>query len=268
MVSANLTIIISYYKSPENLKVILNDLARQSYPYFEVIISEDDNNPDTRVFLNEHSEAYPFTIHHLYQKEDIGFRKNMMLNRSILKANTDKLIFIDGDCTPHRHFAKEYAQRMKKGYYYSGRAVMLSESLSQYVKKKESMASVNLFDIWYYRSKRIKEGIYFPYFTLTIKPKGRGLVGRNWGVYKSHLVDINGFDMDYTKAAVGEDVDVEWRLRQSGIKSASIKNKAIVYHLHHQRNNREQDVHHNLQLLNEKKALNRIGCLNGIQSLT
>ena len=50
----------------------------------------------------------------------------------------------------------------------------------------------------------MKEAIYNPWFPMAYKT--RGLSGRNWGIYKKHLLDINGFDEDYINAGVGEDV--------------------------------------------------------------
>ena len=46
-----LTIIISYYKNLNNLKLILKALNNQSVNNFEAIISEDDNNDETIDFV-------------------------------------------------------------------------------------------------------------------------------------------------------------------------------------------------------------------------
>ena len=78
--------------------------------------------------------------------------------------------------------------------------------------------------------------------------KDKGLLGCNWGILKKHLVEVNGFDEDYIRAAVGEDTDVEWRLKRSGIGSKSMKNKAIVYHLHHERSYSNEGVEKNREL--------------------
>ena len=102
------TIIISYYKALDNLKLILKSFNNQSNNNFEIILSEDDYNEETISFLSKNKSLYKFSINHIYQKEDIGFRKNMMLNRSIVEAKTELLVFIDGDCIPHKHFVKEY----------------------------------------------------------------------------------------------------------------------------------------------------------------
>ncbi len=65
---------------------------------------------------------------------------------------------------------------------------------------------------------------------------------------KEHLLEVNGFDEDYVRAGVGEDVDIEWRLKQNGIKLKSIRFGAIVYHLHHDVNYSNDDIKYNLKI--------------------
>lgn len=260
-----LTVIISYYKAIDNLKIILKALNNQSRKGFEVILSEDDNNVNTLNYLHENRSSFNFPIIHLNQKEDKGFRKNEMLNKSIMKANSERLAFIDGDCVPHKHFVKEYVLNLKEGCFYAGRAVMLSKKASETLLKKESLKGLNVLLLLLSNSDKVKVGIYSPFFSLSIK--SRGLVGRNWGVMKKHLVSVNGFDEDYVFAGVGEDVDIEWRLLDSGIKRKSIKNKAIVYHIYHPKGYSEDNVRLNYVLLEKKKQLNNIKCLSGIQSI-
>ena len=82
--------------------------------------------------------------------------------------------------------------------------------------------------------------------------------GCNWGVNRSHIEEVNGFDEDYVCASVGEDVDVEWRLRATGVRVESIKHQAIVYHLHHPAAYSSQEENRNLALLAYKQRIGRI----------
>ena len=257
-----LSVIISYYKNIENLKLILKALNNQSIGGFEIIISEDDNNYDTLDFIDKNKSNYSFPIQHLNQKEDTGFRKNEMLNRAIMAAKSDFVAFIDGDCIPNKQFVKEYVKNLKKDSFMSGRAVMLSKEISEKIVKNQSLKDLNFFSLIFSGSSKVKEAIYFPFFPLTYKI--RGMVGRNWGIHKQNLIDINGFDTDYVFAGVGEDVDIEWRLMANGVKRKSIKNKAIVYHIYHDKVYSEVNVGNNYKKLEEKKKLNNIKCLNGI----
>jgi glycosyltransferase involved in cell wall biosynthesis len=260
-----ITIIISYYKAIDNLKLLLKALNNQSNTNFEVILSEDDYNENTITFLSTNKHFYNFPIQHLYQKENIGFRKNIMLNRSIGQAKSDKVVFIDGDCIPHKHFVKEYVKNINPNYILSGRRVMVSEQLSLELLKNSSLNKLHFLSFAFSASTNIKESIYFPFFQLSTKT--RGLLGCNWGILKHHLLDVNGFDEDYVRAGVGEDNDIEWRLEANGLKKKSIKNKAIVYHIFHQRGYAEEGVLKNFKLFKLKQEDNNIRCLNGIQTI-
>lgn len=262
-----LTIIISYYKAIDNLKLILKALNRQSNMNFEVVVSEDDFNESTMEFIAQNRQQYHFPIAHLYQKEDNGFRKNEMLNRSVLQSKTDKIVFIDGDCIPHRHFVKEYMKAIQEGFICTGRTVLLSEKMSAQMKWNQSLKPLNLINLLLNKTRNKKECYYFPLFSLTFKKGGRGIIGRNWGICKQSLIDVNGFDTDYVHAGVGEDADIEWRLRKNGHQTRSMKNKAIVYHLYHPRSYSEERVRSNFEMMNKKKGTNNVRCLNGISAI-
>jgi hypothetical protein len=63
--------------------------------------------------------------------------------------------------------------------------------------------------------------------------KQRGLLGCNFSVHKDNLLKANGFDYRYQKSGTGEDADLEYRLNQLGVRTQSIVQRAIQYHLYH-----------------------------------
>ncbi len=257
------SVIISYYKNLDNLKLILLALSHQSDTDFEVIIAEDDQNEVTTTYFKE--ATYPFHLTHLNQLIDDGFRKNEMLNKSIKIAQGDTIIFIDGDCVPHKHFIKAYTDHASDGYILSGRRVMLGEEISQKILSTKNLKTLTSFSVLRSDSKLKKEALYFPYFSL--KTKTRGLLGCNWGIKKTHLLEINGFDEDYIMPGVGEDVDIEWRLMAKNYKLKSMKNKAIVYHMYHPRSYSEDGVKHNYEMMHAKQKQGNASCLNGLEKL-
>lgn len=260
-----LTLIISYYKAPYNLKLILGALNEQSCMDFSVIISEDDANTETINFIKDHRHLYNFSIAHLYQKEDDGFRKNMMLNRSVKSSPTDKIVFIDGDCIPHKHFVKEYIMHLKPGFIFFGRRVFLGKELTKKIKQHNKLVKINFIHLLFSDSRKIKESLYNPWFSMTDPNRNKGLVGCNWGIMKQELIAVNGFDEDYILPGTGEDTDIEWRLRANGLKMKSMKNKAILYHLHHETTRSEEINRVNHQMLAEKKKAHKVFCINGLE---
>jgi GT2 family glycosyltransferase len=259
------SLIISYYQNIPNLRLILEGLNSQSNSNFEVIIAEDDANEETISFVQDMRTVYSYDIKHVFQSEDDGFRKNKMLNKAILVANHELILFIDGDCIPHKHFIKNYLKANANNAILSGRRVMLGEGISNKMRLSGALEDLNFSSLLFSSTEKIKEGIYFPWFKLSFKK--RGLLGCNWGVLKSNLLIVNGFDEDYTSPGVGEDVDIEWRLKAQGLKTISMKNKAIVYHLYHKRSYGEDKVAENYAKLGQKQKTDQIVCLNGLKKL-
>ncbi len=260
-----LTLIISYYKDLSSLKLILGALNKQSCMDFTVIISEDDANEETINFIKDNRHLYHFSIAHLYQKKDDGFRKNMMLNRSVKSSPTDMIAFIDGDCIPHKHFVKEYIKHLKPGYIFFGRRVFLGKEVTEKIKTHDKKPQINFCSLLFTDSRKIKEGIYNPWFSLADPIKNKGLIGCNWGIMKRELEAVNGFDEDYILPGTGEDTDIEWRLRANGLQMKPMKNKAIVYHLHHETTRSDEINRVNHKMLADKKKANKVYCSNGLE---
>lgn len=257
-----ISLIIAYYKNLPALSLIFKALQNQSYKNFEVILAEDDNDEKTIQFVESRKEELLFPVKHLYQEFDNGFRKNQMLNRAIKTAEGEIIVFLDGDSIPHKHFMKEYDSSIKEGVALFGRRVMLSEDLTSKIMHNQNLELLNILNIMRSGSKRIKYSFYIPFLK---SYRETGIWGCNWGILKKHLIDINGFDEDYVKAGVGEDVDIEWRLKQNYIKLQSVRFGAIVYHLHHSVNYTGDDVKFNFALFEEKKEVGNIFCINGLQ---
>ncbi len=264
---AKISVVISYYKALTNLKLILEALNNQSSSEFEVIISEDDNNQETIDFIQSDNHLYSFKILHVNQEKDDGFRKTMMLNKSIRASNTETLVFIDGDCIPHYHFVKAYIDNAQDGVMLKGRRVMLGKKITNKIVKDGNLKSLTTSAVLLSDSSKKKEAFYLNNKSLMFTMKDKGLLGCNWGIQKKHLIDINGFDEDYMRATAGEDTDVEWRLKRIEIGSKTMKNKAIVYHLHHERSYSNEGIQINRALLKDKIEKDFFKCLNGLEQL-
>jgi cellulose synthase/poly-beta-1,6-N-acetylglucosamine synthase-like glycosyltransferase len=257
------SVIIAFYKNIDALHLILKALDRQSENNFEVIIAEDDNDNDTLQFVDSIKTKFFYEITHLRQEADNGFRKNEMLNKSIRESKGDMIVFLDGDSIPHKHLIKEYVKNAKEGVALFGRRVMLSIELTQKLYMTKDLRYLTFLNIIRTKSKRIKYAIYLP-FVKTYRDKG--IWGCNWGIMKKHLMEVNGFDEDYIRAGVGEDVDIEWRLKLMNIKLLSIRYGAIVYHLHHDENYSVDDINYNLQLFEDKRKKSKYFCSNGLNA--
>jgi glycosyltransferase involved in cell wall biosynthesis len=257
-----LSLIISYYKNEKNLELIFKALSLQSAKDFEVIVAEDDCETSTPEFINEQQRLADFPILLLSQKKDDGFRKNEMLNRAIVEASAEKICFIDGDCIPHKHFIRTYQAMISDMTICFGKRVNLGEKISKKILETGNLRFLKFWNVLRSDSGKVKEGLYLPF---SLRFKDTHLLGCNWGVLKKHLLEVNGFDADYTAAGVGEDVDIEWRLCAIGLKMQSTKNRAIVYHIYHTKGYSDESVQLNYQILENKKRVGNLFCLNGIK---
>ena len=122
------TIIISVYKNVEMLRCILDSLRIQTVTPSEVIISEDGSDALMHQFVANYNWFCPYQ--HLTQA-DLGWRKNRALNRAVLAANHEWLIFIDGDCVLHPRFVEMHMRYAAPNRILLGKRVKLSPSLSQ-----------------------------------------------------------------------------------------------------------------------------------------
>ncbi|MGL4364340.1 MAG: glycosyltransferase [Bacteroidales bacterium] len=157
-----LSVIIPFYKNIPNLELLLLALQQQTFKDFEVIIAEDDNSIDTIDYLNKVRASFLFQILHVSQ-EDQGFRKCQILNSAIKATQGDKIVFLDGDCIPHRKFLFWHNALIKKDRFLTGRRVMLSEILSNKLLRTKELSGITLFSLFLYKCALIKRALYLPF---------------------------------------------------------------------------------------------------------
>ncbi len=257
-----ISLIISFYKRADFIALIFQALGRQSYEDFEVIVAEDDNVAETVRLIEHARKTYRFPIKHVSQ-EDNGFRKTKILNAAVRVAAGEQLVFLDGDCIPHRHFLKAYAKAIGENNVCYGRRTFLSKKLTTHLIAEKSIKKLCLFSVLFSSSKKKSAALYLP-FLRNIDKQYREIKGCNWGTMRKHVIAINGFDEDYTRACVGEDTDIDWRLKAGNLMMKSMKNKAVVYHLFHHSNYSKDDQLAMSDLLRQKKEAGHLYCLNGI----
>lgn len=254
----SISIIIAVYKDYDSLKVVLKSLCRQFYKEFEVIIAEDCQEKELEIFLREWSNK--LKIKHVYQ-EDKGFRKNKILNKAIKASRGDYFIFLDGDCMVHSDFVFEYSKKFKENNLLVGRRVMLSQILTDKIKKNFYIPSV--LSILFSKSSHKEEGMKL--FDLFANKNINGLIGSNFGISRELIYNINGFDEDYEAPGIGEDDDVLMRLKKLGnVSVVSVRNRAIQFHLEHSRKGQRDS---NLEIFEKKKLNNNYICKNGLEKL-
>ena len=119
------TLIISFYNNFPFLKLVLGGLERQTVKDFEIIIADDGSNEECKRKIMEYDKNSALNIKHQWHKDE-GWQKNRILNQAIVASKANYLVFIDGDCIPHRAFIEEHICNSKTKTALAGRRVNLS----------------------------------------------------------------------------------------------------------------------------------------------
>lgn len=268
------SLVISVYDKSDELKLIFTALSVQSFTDFEVIIAEDGMNENMNKLINDWKSKKLFPVKHLTQ-QDKGFRKNKILNESIRRAATDYLIFFDGDCIPHPDFVKEHFENRRSNSVLCGRRVNLTKSASEKINANSILnkeySRLKLYRIIYSSLNRdkndfnfnIEEGFIIRNSLLRklFTNEDEHILGCNFSVHKALLEKINGFDENYEGPGLGEDSDIEYRLRLAGAEFRSVRNLAVQYHLYHPKTKEEEK---NMKYFTEVKQSKNYFCKNGL----
>ncbi len=235
-----MSVVLSTYNAPAWLEKVIWGYSVQTHRDFELVIADDGSKLDTARLLAQLAEQTGLKIRHVWH-EDNGFRKCEILNKAILAAASDYLVFSDGDCIPRADFLETHARFAEPGHYLSGGLVRLGMELSRQLEQhdivQQRMASVT----WL-----VRQGQPLSKKLLLVIPGSRGgrlldritptkptWNGHNSSGWKADLVRVNGFDerMGYG----GEDCELGERLVNLGLRPKQIRHRAVCFHLDHAR---------------------------------
>ncbi|WP_038175396.1 glycosyltransferase [Vibrio pacinii] len=262
------SVIISIYKDVEALNAILYALSKQTEPNFEIVIAEDGDAKEVSDYLT--SEPYPdLKITHVTQ-EDLGWRKMTAVNKAVAKAQSDYLIFLDGDCIPHFKHVESHLENSQCGKTLIGRRVFLGNVYSEQVRKDPKKIAP-LQKPLYYLSKiyslhkdkvrNYEVGFISPFLHSLYKNKFLNLVGCNFSCYLDDFKKVNGYNEELPGAG-GEDDDLCHRMMALGIEMKNIKFLSPVYHLDHPVRRSQADV--NVRITAENMGNGLFYCKKGL----
>jgi glycosyltransferase involved in cell wall biosynthesis len=267
------SVIVSTYNQPHLLRRCLLALGQQSYGNYEVLVADDGSGDETRDLIERHARDCRHPIRHVWQEDD-GFRKTIILNKSVVAASGEYLIFIDGDCITHPDFISEHVRQARPGHYLNGSLIRLGKDLSDRITEASIRGGRAFRPAWLMRQGR---GFNRRYLRLAL-PYGLRQrlnshtrtklywLGSNSSCFKAGAVAVNGFDHRFTYGF--EDADFGYRLELSGVKPRTVRWTAVVLHLWHGRPWSNPEVlAANRKLANEPLASGRARAVIGIDEL-
>ncbi len=234
-----LSVIVSTYQSPQWLEKVLWGYLAQTHRDFELLIADDGSTDETvRTIGGCAREGMP--IRHVWQRDD-GFRKSRILNKAIVAAREEYLVFSDGDCIPRADFLAVHAARARRGRFLSGGYVKLPMEASRAITRDDVEAGRAFSVRWIRdrgaRSYRRTAKLAVPSLATraadlltTTRPTWNGHNASGW---RRDIVGVNGFDerMGYG----GQDRELGERLRNAGVRGHGVRYRALCVHLDHGR---------------------------------
>ncbi len=236
----DVSVILSTYNQPDWLEKVVWGYASQLHRSFEIVVADDGSTPDTAALISRLKRDTGIHIQHVWH-EDRGFRKCRILNKAILRAKHDYLVFSDGDCIPRQDFLTNHVCHAARGRFLSGGLIRLPLELSRRIRINDIL-SQRVTNLSWLRQHGMSLNKWC--LKLTRSPwKARILDrltttrttwnGHNASGWKDDLLRVNGFDerMGYG----GEDRELGSRLLNLGIRPFQIRHRAVCVHLYHNR---------------------------------
>ncbi len=259
-----LSVIMTTYNSPVWLEKVLLGFSVQTHRDFEIIIGDDGSTPETTDLISYMHQATGLDICHVRQ-DDKGFRKCRILNKAILHAQSEYLVFTDGDCIPRRDFLEVHAQEARLGLYLSGGYHRLPMSTSEAINKDDILTGRCFSLEWLISNGLAKSFKNLKLITSygqarilnRITPTRCTFKGSNASAWLADALAVNGFDerMPYG----GEDREFGVRLSNAGIRPKHVRYNAIVIHLDHSRGYRDPAMVKANKALRVANARRKIG---------
>lgn len=263
------TLFLSTYEMPRHLELVFAALERQSTFDFEVMVCDDGSGPETKTRTQQFAQRAPFPVKHFWQ-EHRGFRKCKILNQALREARGHVMVFLDGDCVPHRDYLRDHIEQQEPGRYLAGRRVDLGQKISESLRVEQVRQGFFDFPKWRLiwsavlgDSTHLQRTVRIPWGSLRRKLKMEqidDLKGCNYSVSRKDLLAINGFDEEY-EGYGREDTDIELRLQNLGLKIKSLKGLALQFHVWHPR---RDFTPANDSRLEEVKRTKRTWCEKGV----
>lgn len=234
------SVLFATYNEPKWLELVLWGYAAQNHPdQFEVIVVDDGSGPETRACIERLRPQMPFRLRHFWQPDE-GYQKCKAMNRGILLAESDYLIFTDGDCIPRRDFVDQHLLRRRPGRYLSGGYCKLPLGLSQLITPADVLAGRSTDYQWLARNGLERHSLklrlqsrWAQNLMNLLTPVRPRFHGHNSSAWKQDILRVNGWDerMQYG----GQDLELGERLNNAGVRGKTVRHSAICVHLEHPR---------------------------------
>lgn len=244
------SVVTTTYNRPDALREVLDALAAQDDPRFEVVIADDGSRDDTRAMLAGFAAgATPAPglerLVHAWHPDD-GFRAAAARNMAVAASRGDYLVFLDGDCVPRPDFVSRHRALAERGFMVTGSRVLMSPELTGEVLAGRLPGPLARRPLAWWIAQRLRRRANkaLPLLRFGDSPlrRYRSVAWRrvkscNLAIWRDDYAAVDGFDESF----VGwghEDADLVLRLARHGVRRKGGAFSTEVFHLWHRENPR------------------------------
>ncbi len=189
------SIVIAAKNEAQNLPALLENLAEQDYPLFEILIVDDFSTDQTKEILESYQKKIPFLRYLPLQTLADSGGKKRALNAGILESRYDLLLLTDADCLPKsKRWIQFFVEKMEDS------KVQIVLGVSPY---RVAPTLLN----WVVQWETLLTALQYLSFALKGKPYMG--VGRNLAYRKSLFLSKGGFSKHWHFKSGDDDLFVQ-----------------------------------------------------------
>jgi glycosyltransferase involved in cell wall biosynthesis len=258
----SISVLFATYNEPQWLEWVLWGYATQNLRDFEVIVVDDGSRDDTRAVIDRLRPQLPYRLRHFWQPDE-GYQKCKGMNRGILLAESDYLVFTDGDCIPRADFLDWHLRLRQRGRFLTGGYCKLPLALSQRITREDILSGRATDYAWLAANGLERHTLKLRLRSNWSRTLGNRLTpvkprlhGHNASVWKDDVLRVNGWDerMQYG----GQDLELGERLVNAGVRGKTIRFSAICVHLEHKRGYKRPEMKQKNALIRAETRRNHI----------
>lgn len=259
-----IALLISTFNRPDALELCLKSIINQVLLPDEIIIADDGSTYLTKNVIEAYKDKINSRVVHVWH-EDNGFQLAKIRNKAIAQIEADYIIQIDGDLVLHPYFIKDHRDFAKPNTFVRASRVYLDKELTER-KLSYKEFRINCFERGV---SNVYSALRMPmlrsFFENSYKIKGYQkweIHGCNMAFWREDALKVNGYNEDFVGWGP-EDKEFVARLLNLGLQKRFLKFGAIVFHLWHHINEKD-NLNNNELIFEETKKFRKTFCVNGI----
>jgi glycosyltransferase involved in cell wall biosynthesis len=234
MSQPEIAILVSSFERPRHLRRVLASIAAQRgvAGAIEVVVTDDGSRDETHRLIRQFAASANFPVRFTTHPHE-GFHIARCRNEGVNIADAPYLLFLDGDCIIPPDHVRKHLDHRQDGFCLAGYPIYIDQPLAEQITEDEARSGAYLQHISTLQKLEMRwRHIRGACYSLLRSPTRPKLLGGNLGIARADYERINGYDENFRGWGC-EDDDLRLRLRDAGVRVASIAWWTHTYHLWH-----------------------------------